>query len=146
MVLLVTITDVGTSLLTLRPRVGLLLPVLIALQTPYTTLVFQKKKGITLSEPYWMLDIAAVILDHNLTTTHGEGRIAYCQQCARNGGRSLGCWCLQNNLSLFSYPTPQFLFHVTPLLTCTAIYCMLLHVLDCGVMFVTVSLYSTSIL
>jgi hypothetical protein len=53
-------------------RVGLRLSVLITIQTPYTTLVFQKKKGVTLSEPYWMLDIAAVRLDRNLNNTCGE--------------------------------------------------------------------------
>jgi len=128
-------------------RVCLHLPVLITLQTPYTTLVFHKKKGVTLSEPYWMLDIAAVRLDHNLTTKHvGRGGIAYCQECERNGCHSLGCWCLQKNLSLCSYTSLQFLFHLTPLLTCTSIHCMLLHVLHCGVTFETVSLSSTSIL
>jgi len=36
-----------------------------------------------------MLDIAAVRLDHNLTTHVGTGGIAYCQKCERNGGHSL---------------------------------------------------------
>jgi len=60
--------DIETFLLTVRPHVS----VLITLQTPYTTLVFQKKKGVTLSEPYWMLDIAAIRLDHNITTDVGR--------------------------------------------------------------------------
>jgi len=52
--------------------VGLHLSVLITLHTPYTALVLQKKKGVTLREPYWMLDIAAVRSDHTFTTYVGR--------------------------------------------------------------------------
>lgn len=67
------------------------------------------------------------------------------------GGHHMGSWWEQSLLSqekyeVSSYLKMYFLFRLMPILMCVSIHRMVLHVLDCGFLFETVPLCSTSIL